>query len=206
MKQKLTIKLGFVAALAILVFMSGVWMSGTFAATSNPYEKEGAKYEEVRDLYHKRVNDVFNKKLALMKQGDKGSGTAEIPKGDNCSENNYSTFCLALATAKEYENYIIGLDKLKLVVDVPEDRSIAGTSMGVIGKRAEIENEKVRAKKTLDVALATYNELAGLYQQHLEYEKMIKNLTKYNKKVTEFRKEVEELPPKFIDATTAECT
>ena len=95
-------------------------MSGALAASSNPYEKEGTKYEEVRDLYHKRMNDLFNSKLALLQQGAQGSGTAEIPTGDNCSENNYSTFCLSLAAAKEYENYVVGLDKLKLTVDIPE--------------------------------------------------------------------------------------
>ncbi|MFC1599442.1 hypothetical protein ACFL3T_00250 [Patescibacteria group bacterium] len=207
MKHKHTLKLRFVAALSIMVFLSGVWMSGTMAATSNPYEKEGLKYEEVKELYHKRVNDLFNSKLKLLKQGEKGSGTAEIPKGDNCSENNYSTFCLALASAKEYENYVVGLEKQKLIVDIPDnDLSIEKISVGVISKRGEIDNEIKRSKKTLDVALATYNELSGVYRQHLEYETLIKNLTKYNKKVTEFRKEVEKLPSKFVDATTTQCT
>lgn len=207
MKHKQTLKLGFSAALAIIVFISGVFMSGTFAATTNPYEKEGITFAKVQELYHKRVNDLFNSKLALLKKGEKGSGTAEIPTGDNCSENNYSTFCLALASATEYENYLVGLEKLKLTVDIPEgDLSIETISKGVVNKRALIDNEIERAKKTLDVALATYNELSGVYRQHLEYEIMIKNLTKYNKKVIEFREEVEKLPSKFIDATTTQCT
>lgn len=207
MIRKHKIKLGLIAILGIIVFVSGTFMFGTQAASTNPYEKEGSKYEEVKELYHKRVNDLFNSKLSLLKKGDKGSGTAEIPKGDNCSENNYSTFCLALAAAEEYQNYVVGLEKLKEVVDIPEnDLSIANISSGVLSKRAEINNEIERSKKALDVALATYNELSGVYRQHLEYEELIKNLTKYNKKVIEFRKEVEKLPSKFVDATTAECT
>lgn len=207
MIRKHKIKFGLASALAIIVFVSGVFTSGGYAATTNPYEKEGAKYDEVKELYHKRVNDLFNSKLALMKKGDTGAGTAEIPTGDNCSENNYSTFCLAIAAAEEYENYVVGLQKLRSIVDIPEnDLSIESISSGVIGKSAEIDNEIERAKKTLDVALATYNELSGVYRQHLEYEKLIQNLTKYNKKVIEFRKEVEKLPSKFVDASTAECT
>lgn len=207
MIRKHKIKIGFLAILSVIVFVSGIFMSGGYAADTNPYMKEGAKYDEVKALYQKRVNDLFNSKLALMKSGDSGSGTAEIPTGDNCSENNYSTFCLALAAAQEYQNYVVGLEKLKQTVDIPEnDLSIESISSGVISKRADINNEIERAKKALDVALATYNELSGVYRQHLEYQKLIQNLTKYNKKIIEFRKEVEKLPSKFIDASTAECT
>lgn len=207
MKQKLTIKLGLSVILALAVLTSGVLMGGAIAATSNPYDID-KKYEEVKELYHKRVNDLFNGKLKLLKAGPKGSGSAEIPKGDNCSDNNYSTFCLSLAVAGEYDNYVLALEKQKNKVDIPEGENIDLLSLGTgtINKNAEINNEIDRAKKALDVALATYNEMSATYQQHLEYEILIKNLTKYNKQVIEFREEVEKLPPKFIDATTTQCT
>lgn len=208
MKHKLRIKLGLSIILALAVLTSGMLMGGAIAATSNPYDSADKKYEEVKELYHKRVNDLFNSKLKLLKTGPKGSGTAEIPKGDNCSENNYSTFCLALAVANEYDNYVIALEKQKNKIDIPEEGDIDITSLSTstMNKNYEINNEIDRAKKALDVALATYNEMSATYQQHLEYEILIKNLTKYNKKVIEFREEVEKLPPKFIDATTTQCT
>lgn len=209
MKHKLTIKLGLSVILALTVLTSGILMGGALAADSNPYDKADKKYEEVKELYHKRVNDLFNAKLKLLKQGPKGSGTAEIPKGDNCGDNNYSTFCLSLAVAGEYDNYVIALEKQKNKVDVPDEGDnidLIKLNTSSLVKNIEINIEIERAKKALDVALATYNEMSAMYQQHLEYEKLIKNLTKYNKSVIEFREEVEKLPSKFIDATTTQCT
>jgi len=208
MKQKLTIKLGLSVILALAMLTSGVLMGGALAADSNPYDKADKTYENIKELYHKRVNDLFNAKLKLLKQGPKGSGTAEIPKGDNCSDNNYSTFCLSLGVATEYDNYVLALEKQKNKVDIPEGESIDLNNLvtSSLVKIASINNEIDRAKKALDVALATYNEMSATYQQHLEYEILIKNLTKYNKKVIEFREEVEKLPSKFIDATTTQCT
>ncbi|MFC1647793.1 hypothetical protein ACFL10_02250, partial [Patescibacteria group bacterium] len=135
-----------------------------------------------------------------------GSGTAEIPKGDECSENNYSTYCMAIAVADEYEKYAEALKSRRQYITPGEETDITKLGMQAISQGKEIENELTRSKQALDMALATYNEILPAYRMHLKYEKLIKALTKYNKKLSEFRKEVEKLPPKFIDVTTAKCT
>ncbi|MFC1810703.1 hypothetical protein ACFLZH_04340 [Patescibacteria group bacterium] len=206
MINKIHIKSGLTLILAVAVLLSGLYFGTLFAATTNPYDKSELTLQEVEKLYHKRVNDLFNSKLKLLKQGDEGSGTAEIPKGDECSENNYSTYCMAIAVADEYEKYAEALKSRRQYITPGEETDITKLGMQAISQGKEIENELTRSKQALDMALATYNEILPAYRMHLKYEKLIKALTKYNKKLSEFRKEVEKLPPKFIDVTTAKCT
>ncbi len=179
-----------------------------YASTAvNPYDKEELTVREVEKAYHTRVNDIFNAKLTLLKQGEKGGGTTEAPKNDECSENNYSTYCLALAVAKEYDQYSVALNKKKAyVVITDENATLEQVSLMTISQHNEIVNELDRSRKALDIGVKTYDELLAAYRMHLQYEKIIKSLTKYNKKLSEYRKEVEKLPGKFIDATTTQCT
>lgn len=204
---KSNLKIGFAVILAALVMISGLYIGTLQAATTNPYDKTELTLTQVEKLYHQRVNDLFNAKLKLLKQGEKGSGTAEVPKGDECSENNYSTFCLAMASAEEYEKFKEAILKRKGYITLnPDDQSLDFASLTAVSQGSEIDNELTRSRKALDLALATYNEVLPAYRTHLKYLELIKALTDYNKKFSEFRKEVEKLPGKFIDATTAKCT
>lgn len=206
MINKHKIKLGLTFVLAVLILASGLFYGTLQAATTNPYDKEQLTLDEVKVLYHKRINDLFNSKLKLLKQGDKGSGTTQIPTGDECSENNYSTFCLSIAAADEYEKYAEALRKRKQTVSRGQEEGLAVIGILSAGQTLIIDNELTQAKKTLDMALDTYNEILPVYRMHEKFEKLIEALTKYNKKLSEYRKEVEKLPGKFIDATTAKCT
>lgn len=205
LKQKTIRTLVIIVTLAI----SAIWSANMLYAsdTVNPYDNEQLTIQEVEKAYHKRVNEIFNAKLTLLKQGEKGSGTTEIPKNNECSENNYSTYCLAITAAKEYDQYEVALSKRKAYVNITnENATLEEVSLMTISQHNEITNELDRAKKALDIGIKTYDELFAAYRMHLQYEKIIKSLTKYNTKLIEFRKEVEKLPGKFIDATTTQCT
>lgn len=206
MIEKHKIKIGLTLILAVLILASGILYGTLHAATTNPYDKEELTLEEVEVLYHKRINDLFNSKLKLMKQGDQGSGTTEIPTGDECSENNYSTFCLSIAAADEYEKYAEALRKRKETVSVGQEDSLAVIGILSAGQTLAIDNELYRSKKTLNMALDKYNEILPVYRMHEKFQKLIETLTKYNKKLSEFRGEVEKMPSKFVDATTTKCT
>jgi len=199
------LKIGFSIILTVAVLASGLLFGSLQAATTNQYDKFELTIDEVKVLYHKRINDLFNSKLKLMKQGDKGPGSTEIPKGDECSENNYSTFCLAITAADEYEKYAEALRKRKRIIPAGStELTVAGIQSAAQTRLIDIELDG--AQRALDMALATYNEMLPVYRMHEKFQKLIEALTKYNKKLSEYRKEVEKLPPKFIDATTASCT
>ncbi|MBD3156383.1 hypothetical protein GF369_01000 [Candidatus Peregrinibacteria bacterium] len=172
----------------------------------NPYDTPDKTVQEVEKFYHKRINEIFNAKLTLLKKGKDGNGTAEIPDNDECAENNYGTYCLAMTAAKEYDLYSSALNKRKAVTNPQKGDTIDQLALRTISEHNEIKNELDRSRKALDIAIKTYDELAAAHRMHLQYEKIIKNITKYNKKLIEFREEVEKLPGKFIDATTTQCT
>ncbi len=175
-------------------------------STINPYDTPDKTIQEVEKSYHKRINEIFNAKLTLLKQGEDGNGTTEIPKNDECSENNYSTYCLAMTVAKEYDLYNAALGKRKAVTNPQEEETVDQLALRTIAEHNEIKNELDRSKKALDISIKTYDELLAAYRMHLQYEKIIESITKYNKKLIEFREEVDKLPGKFIDATTTQCT
>jgi len=205
LKLKTIQMFGIIGTLAGIIILSAHMLYASSAI--NPYDKEQLTIQEIEKAYHKRVNDIFNAKLTLLKQGEKGGGTTEIPKNDECSENNYSTYCLAITVAKEYDQYEAALNKRKAYVTITNDNATLGeVSLMSISQSNEIINELDRSKKALDIGIKTYDELLAAYRMHLQYEKIIKSLTKYNKKLSEYRKEVEKLPGKFIDATTTQCT
>jgi hypothetical protein len=175
-------------------------------STINPYDMPDKTVQEVEKSYHKRINEIFNAKLTFLKQGEDGNGTTEIPKNDECSENNYSTYCLAMTVAKEYDLYSAALSKRKAVTNPQEGETVGQLALRTISEHNEIKNELDRSEKALDIGIKTYDELLAAYRMHLQYEKIIESITKYNKKLSEFREEVDKLPGKFIDATTTQCT
>lgn len=205
-KQK--IKIGVIVILAAMILLNTVQLKDLFAlAASSPYENDKLSLYDVGLLYHTRMNDLFNSKLKLLNEGEKGGGTGKTPDGDECPENNYSTYCLAMTASKEYEQFKAALEKRRKIVDLGTgtNLSLQEVTIQAFSKVSEIDRELARSKKALDSALANYNELRIAYPMHLQYTELIKNLTEYNKKLTNLRKEVEKLPGKFIDATTAEC-
>lgn len=200
--------------LIVILILCGLLAATNFDALMakdppSPYENEELSLHEVAALYHKRVNEIFNSKIKLLLDGEKGGGTNEIPDGDDCEDNNYTTYCLAVEVSKEYEQYRKELLNRRQQVPIDPDEgtvTLDEASARVAAQANKIQNEIERGKKALDVSLQTYDELSKAYSIHLQYREMIENLSKYTQKLAKIREQVEKLPGKFIDATTAECT
>ena len=200
---------GLIITVIVIILLNTLDLRSLYALASNsPYLNDKLSIYEIEKLYHQRINDLFNAKLKLLNAGAKGSGVGEVPKGDECPENNYSTYCLSITAAKEFEQFQEALLKKKQTIEIPQDTNVTleEVSLKAFAASDEVDAELARAKTALDSALATYNELRVMYPMHLQFQELIKNLTDYNKKIIEFRKNVEKLPGSFIDATTAQCT
>lgn len=197
-------KIWLIISIIVFIFVNSALQAST---TANPYDKDDLKLYDVKKLYHSKINDTFNTSLQLLEKGEKGTGTDKIPQGDNCEEKNYSTFCVAMRVANEYELYETALKKRqKSLISDGSITTIDEVAARLATQSNAIETEIISAQQALDTSLATYNDIALYYAMHLEYEKIIKSLTKYNVKLEEFRKEVEKYPSKFIDPTTPKCT
>lgn len=79
-------------------------------------------------------------------------------------------------------------------------------SMEMSARLDAVTREIDSAKQTLDVTLATYNELKTAWAMHKRYVEIYESLVKYRDKMVEIRHQVEDFPSKFIDATTTMCT
>lgn len=177
-------------------------------ATSNPYDNSNLTFYELQKLYHTRINDLFNTKVQLLEKGEKGPGTSVIPQGDECEEKNYSTYCLAITAAREYENYEKELEKRKGKIEFTGESisfTLEKATTTAISQAAEINNELTAAKRALDTSIKTYNELTIAYTMHLQYEEIIKSLTKYKNKLSQYYEQVATYPKKFVDATSLSC-
>lgn len=79
-------------------------------------------------------------------------------------------------------------------------------TLEVSARVAAITREKSSAKRALDQTLSAYNELKTALPMHKRYQEIYKQLVKFRNKMAEIRQQVEQLPGKFIDATTTKCT
>lgn len=205
MLKSRTVKIWTILFITMFAAISMLPLGNLYAssAITNPYENDKLSLSELEEKYHDRMNDLFNTRIKLMVDG---KGTDKLPSGDDCEEDNYNTFCMALTAANELDQYQIALVKRNVKLDIEDGETILDLSAKQTAKQNEINTELKRAKKALDATLQAYNELKIAYPMHVQYQETIKNLTEYNKKMSNLRQEVEQLPGKFIDATTAECT
>jgi hypothetical protein len=210
MKHISKLKIWLSIIIAFFIAFNTISLESLYAqATSNPYEKSSLTIYELEKLYHTRINDLFNAKLQLLEKGEKGPGISKIPSGDECEEKNYTTFCLATTAAKEYKQYNDALSKRKTYVKIESEEGVAITlekaTTAIVSQTNEINIELQRAKRALDTALKTYNEISIAHRMHLQYQNIIESLTKYKNKVNKLYNEVEPYPSKFVDATTNKC-
>ena len=161
---------------------------------------------------------------------------SKAPENGDCTglTDNYSTYCVAktllsnetsgymeylkaldcrktsffdTGTEKDYYNeyqefMIIGKDNEKKTDTIYQ----AQKALEISGRQDAIEREIDSAKQTLDVTLATYDELKTAWAMHIRYVEIYESLVKYRDKMVEIRDQVEDFPSKFIDATTTMCT
>jgi|WetSurMetagenome_2_1015567.scaffolds.fasta_scaffold103516_2 hypothetical protein len=69
-----------------------------------------------------------------------------------------------------------------------------------------LTRERQNAKTALDTTLSAYDELRTAWPMHKKYMEIYSSLIKFRDKMVEIRNQVEQLPAKFIDATTTKCT
>jgi hypothetical protein len=157
-----------------------------------------------------------------------------IPKA--CDGKNYSTYCVAANLLSSptygYMTYSKVLDCRKYQIfdtkedalaysDYVESALSAGTAdpaenatpvyqeqkaLEISAKLTAINSEKYAAKRALDQTLSAYDELKTAWPMHKQYMEIYKSLIKFRDKMVEIRHQVEQLPAKFIDATTTKCT
>lgn len=193
----------------------------------NKYAQGDQTTNDAISLYHETVNNRLNKYIEKMiKSQSIASASGETdpnsayPADGKCTEENYSTYCVSKTlllgeNGDGHMDYLKALDcrKSRVFDTLTEEDSYSDsshnqsyTTLQVSKRIREIENEILISKQTLDVAIATYDELKTAWTMHKRYMNIYKNLIKFRDKMSEIRHQVEKYPSKFIDATTTMCT
>lgn len=212
MKKTFFVKIG----LASIIFLS------LLTVAFGKGEPETTVYEDA-EIYHKQMNELFNGKAKLLTSGDLPAESYEVPKEalqdcatdeeckkavEKCREaaNNVTTFCLAAEASDLYVEFRKNLISKWGKIENPEgSETLTGLFDEMSAKQGFIEEQIMRSKAALDMALNAYNELRWAYALHKEYKQVIKDLLKYRDGIADVRKYVEQYPDRFIDASTPYC-
>lgn len=163
--------------------------------------------EEAVIAFHTEMNDITN--TYIKKLLKTASPNVSYPTDDSkCGSDNVSTYCLAVKLNAELRTFELEIanrkDDFKEVSDTAT-YTFEEATKNVAERRNFIQDEISAARQTLDLTLATYNEIQNVYPIHREFVSLIKNLETYRSNLADIRDEIAYYPAKFNDATTIEC-
>ena len=246
-RNTIILLLSIAVVIATQVFNFSVNAETLKPGADNEYSKifdENNDINEVIDAYNEKINDMFNANIkAIVKLGNSNKPedlkrmleliTPPSPKVENglvigreeCEgaggTKNLSTYCLSVASLKEYFAFRDALNKARSyaqnnIADTlrKNPESTAQGSMISAGKglasygdeMAQIDREIAITREALDKGLAAYSELQMALPLHQKYKQVIKALESYRDKISDIRKQVDLYPFTFLDVTTTSCT
>lgn len=193
------------------------------AADSFVFEKPGMGYGLVKYTYHSDMAGYFKKKVRAMLETDISDPNHQPPEDEVCTDENLSTYCVAMGALDRYIAYVKTLDNVKaffgpfdmeqhagFISDLPLIGGATGLGelsvsnvFGLSSMRDDaIKKEKTDALAIMDLTISAYNELRLAYPMHLKYVELKNNLYAYRDIVREVRYKAMLLPGKYIDATS----
>lgn len=83
---------------------------------------------------------------------------------------------------------------------------IGAAVFSAANRLATIQNELVNSKRALDATVSAYHEFRMAYPLHIEYANIIERIKIFRDNLAALRREIEQFPAKFIDASSPDCT
>ncbi|MBU1992477.1 MAG: hypothetical protein ABH856_01170 [Patescibacteria group bacterium] len=196
-------KLGIIALMLAMLTVFGVTpVSGAFEVNDE------MDVFELATAYHESVNELFNAKAKKLITEDETANKESLDE-EEClkTDNNVSTFCVAVQAIDLYEQYKDELYKRwdPTQKDIENSESLTDALSNTSSKRDFIKEQVAKSKVALDMTLSAYNELRWSFELHKQYKQVIKDLLKYRDKLADVRQYVEQYPARFADATTPYC-
>lgn len=157
--------------------------------------------------FHTVMNETTNSFLERLTS--ESNPDVSYPASDeDCLGSNISTYCLAVLLEGELLNFETQI--YTRAGDFKEADDESQMSIDEAVKEAQyratfVDDEINSARQTLELTLATYNEIQNVYPLHMQLKELIKNLESYSKSLSKIRDVVEYFPSKFNDASTIEC-
>lgn len=85
-------------------------------------------------------------------------------------------------------------------------KNITGIDSSIVNRSNAIATEIKRSKQVLDATLSAYSQLQMAWKLHVKYIDIYNALVKYRDALVKIRKQTDQFPLRFIDATTTRCT
>ncbi len=85
------------------------------------------------------------------------------------------------------------------------DTNLTGLNQSLANQAAQIDAEIDRSKKALDSTVDTYARLRESWKMHVKYVDIYLALVKYRDWLAEIRKQTDEYPLRFLNASTTKC-
>ena len=204
----------------------------SFAAEEKPFDvnsfyDESMTLENLIFTYHDEMNKLFNRTIkelisVLSKNRDlknEEKRNAVLERLEAPEENkeyetcfadagnmNLSTFCLAVRADDLYENYITALRFQRYKPQpVEENAKQADVQANFAVRNGMIDEELGSAQRAFNATLSAYLELQTAFPLHMQLEQTKDLLIRYRDRLVEVRKQVDEFPKRFINATTTSC-
>ncbi len=175
------------------------------ASVLNPYV-DASSYEEVTVAYHLKINDIVNAHLKKLTADGATPDVSYPGSPDNCSEDNVSTFCLAVRMNAEYDLFKAEMLKRTDEFEPLESGTYLDQAINADRSRGEsIEREINNAALAMDLLLSGYNQIQVVYPVHRELGTLFQNLEAFRDELANTRDIVEKFPARFNDAVTLEC-
>ncbi len=175
------------------------------ASVLNPYV-DAQSYEEVTVAYHLKINDMVNAHLKKLTAEGATPDVSYPGSPDNCSEDNVSTFCLAVRMNSEYDLFKTEMLKRTDEFEPLENGTYLDQAINADRSRGEsIEREINNAALAMDLLLSGYNQIQVVYPVHRELGTLFQNLEAFRDELANTRDIVEKFPARFNDAVTLEC-
>jgi hypothetical protein len=178
----------------------------------NYYETNYSSLEDAIVAYHLKTNEITNQYLSMLMNEEAATyGYVEMPPSDeNCTGDNVSTYCLAVALNKnlvDFEKYVASK---KSALDMSDDTFSGGKTFdesvdNIYEQTITLDDQLAIAGDSLDLTLAVYNQIQIIFPVHKELTDLIKNMTAYRDNLAKVRSIIELYPGKFNGATTAQC-
>jgi len=195
---------------ALFSYNYGPGLSASIFGVDQSSTYDGYDMETAIEKFHLSANDKVNEFLERLLDPTLTDNVVYPPNDSECTEENVSTYCLAVALNENLTQFEIYLQKNQNTFATSLTEGNEGITLDdafeiAASQRSTVDEQILLAEDTIDLTLAVYNQVQLVYPVHKEMLTLIQNLDDYRGNLADIRNVLELYPAKFNGVSTASC-